>query len=79
MTTKEIVYKAALILDLPPEYVWKVYKYYWMFIRKYITSINIKSVTNKEDFNKLRGNINVPSLGKFHLDWDRIENKRKRK
>jgi hypothetical protein len=77
MTTKEIAYKAALELDLPPKYVWEVYKSYWMFIRHYITSLNIKEIDNEKDFNKIRTSVNVPSLGKFYLDWDRIENKRK--
>jgi hypothetical protein len=39
--------------------------------------LNIKDLHSEEDFNKLRTNINVPSLGKFHLDWERIQNKRK--
>lgn len=79
MTTKEIAYKAALELDLPPKYVWEIYKSYWMFIRHYITSLNVKEIDNEKDFNKIRTSINVPSLGKFHLDWNRIENKRKEK
>lgn len=76
MTPKEIAFKAATKLNLPPKYVWEVYKSYWMFIRHYITSLNLKDI-NEEDFSKLRTNINIPSLGKFHLDWERIENKRK--
>jgi hypothetical protein len=48
-----------------------------MFIRNHISSLNIKDIENEEDFNKLRTNINVPSLGKFHLDWTRLKNKRK--
>ena len=77
MTPKEIAYKAAISLNLPPEYVWEVYKSYWQFIRHHISSLSVKNLQNEKDFNKLRTNINVPSLGKFHLDWDRIENKRK--
>lgn len=77
MTTKEIAYKAALELNLPPKYVWEVYKSYWMFIRNYISSLNIKDIKCEEEFNLLKTNINIPSLGKFHLDWNRLENKRK--
>ena len=79
MTTKEIAYKAALELDLPPKYVWEVYKSYWMFIRHYITSLNIKEIDNEKDFNKIRTSVNEPSLGKFQLDWHRLENIRKEK
>ena len=77
MTTKEIAYKAAVELNLPPKYVWEVYKSYWMFVRNYISSLDVKNITTEEEFNKLRTNINIPSLGKFHLDWNRLENKRK--
>lgn len=77
MTTKEIAYKAAVELNLPPKYVWEVYKSYWMFVRNYISSLDVKTITTEEEFNKLRTNINIPSLGKFHLDWNRLENKRK--
>jgi hypothetical protein len=29
MTPKEIAYKAAIKINLPPKYVWEVYKSYW--------------------------------------------------
>jgi hypothetical protein len=77
MTLKEIAYKAAVKLNLPPKFVWEIYQSYWMFIRNHISSLNIKDIEKEEDFNTLRTNINVPSLGKFHLDWERIQNKRK--
>lgn len=77
MSTKEIVYKAAAQLGLPPKYVWEVYRAYWKFIRNYISSLPLKENLTKEEFEKLRTNINIPSLGHFTLDWDRLEYKKK--
>ena len=31
---------------------------------------------NEEEFSKLRPNINIPSLGKFHIEWERLKNKK---
>lgn len=76
MSTKEIAYKAAMILNLPPNYVWKVYKSYWKAVRTYISSLPLKENLTKEEFDKLRTNINIPSLGHFTLDWDRLEYKK---
>jgi hypothetical protein len=76
MTSKEIAYKAALELNLPPKYVWEIYKTYWIFIRNYISSLNIKDIEKEEDFNKLKTSINIPSIGKFYIEWDKIQNKR---
>jgi hypothetical protein len=77
MTAKELAYKAAIELNLPPKYVWEVYKSYWIFIRNHISSLQLKDIKDENGFNVLKTNINVPSLGKFHIEWDRIQNKRK--
>jgi hypothetical protein len=36
----------------------------------------LKDIETEEEFSKLRPNINIPSIGKFHLDWERLINKR---
>ena len=76
MTTKEIVTKVALQLNLPPKEVWEIYKAYWSFIRHHLSNLPLKDVPTEEEFNKLRTNINIPSLGKFHLEWDRLKRKK---
>lgn len=72
MTTKDIVRKASLELNIPYETVWNVYEAYWKFIRQHISSLPLKEDITEEEFSKLKTNINIPSLGKFHLDWDRL-------
>lgn len=76
MTAKEIAFKAALQLNLPPKYVWEIYKSYWVYIRDRISSLPIKEEITEDEFSKLQPNINIPSLGKFHLDWERLKNKK---
>lgn len=77
MTPKEICYKAADQLNLPHKYVWEIYKAYWTYIRTYISSLPLKENITEEEFNNLQTSINLPSLGKFHLDWERLQNKKK--
>ena len=76
MTVKEIATKVALELDLPPKYVWEVYKAYWSFIRHSLSELPLKDISSEEEFSKFQTNINIPSLGKFYLDWNRLKNKK---
>ena len=76
MKVKDIATKAALQLNLPPNLVWRVYKLYWSFIRQHISNMPLKDIDSEEDFSKLRPNINIPSLGKFHVEWERLKNKK---
>lgn len=77
MTTKDIIRKASLELNIPYDKVWNVYEAYWKFIRFHISSLPLKEDITEEEFSKLKTNINVPSLGKFHLEWDRLCEKKK--
>lgn len=76
MKVKDIATKAALQLNLPPNLVWGVYKLYWSFIRQHISNMPLKDINSEEEFSKLRPNINIPSLGKFHVGWERLKNKK---
>jgi hypothetical protein len=76
MTVKDITAKAAAQLNLPTQLVWEVYKLYWSFIRHHMSSLSLKDVNTEEDLSKLRPNINIPSLGKFYVDWDKLKRKR---
>lgn len=75
---EEIIAKAAIKLNLPYDYVWKIYKAYWIYIRKYISEQPIKNIKTEEEFKQLQPNVNIPSLGKFYLEWERIQNKKQR-
>lgn len=71
MTHKEIIRKVANDLNLDASVVDKVYNSYWKYIRTTIENMNLKDI-NQEDFNKIRTNFNVPSLGKFSCTYKRL-------
>lgn len=77
-TAKELCAKAALKLNLPPAYVWEVYKSYWKAVRAYLSSLPLKENLSEEDFSKLKTSINIPSLGKFYVDWNELARKKKK-
>lgn len=77
MDYKDSVIKVAEELNLSEEFVDKVYRAYWTTIRGYMASLPLQEDLTEEEFNKLRPNINIPSIGKFHVTYDRYKNKRK--
>lgn len=76
MTTQEVIKKAAVELNLPYKRVWEIYQAYWESIREYISSLLLKECESEEEFSKIRANVNISSLGKFHIDWERLTNKK---
>lgn len=65
-------------LNLPIDVIIKVYKAYWLYIRKTIESLPLKEDLKEEDFSKLRVNYNIPNLGKLtctHDRYKRLKNK----
>lgn len=75
-TAKELCNKAALKLNLPPNYVWEVYKSYWKAVRTHISTLPLRDSLTEEEFSKLRTSINIPSLGKFYVDWEELKRKK---
>ena len=71
MIKKEIIQQVSEQLDIPFEVVNKAYGSFWEFIRKKIIVLPLSEDLTVEDFQKLRTNFNVPSLGKLSLTWDR--------
>lgn len=63
--------KLAFQLNLPPKVIEKVYKSYWLFIKKTIEKLPLEADLSKEDFNKLRTSFNLPYLGKLYCNYDR--------
>ena len=78
MTIKELCTKVALELNLPPKYVWEVYKSYWKAIRLYLSELPLKEDISEEEFSKLKTSINIPSLGKFYVDFGLVDGKKKK-
>lgn len=71
MTYSEIIAEVADSTGLSWKFVDRVYKSYWRAVREYMASMPLKDDLTDEEFLKLRPNVNVPSLGKFHVSLNR--------
>ena len=60
-------------LGLPREVVKEAYESYWRYIRCTISELPLKNDLSEEEFNKLRTNFNVPSLGKLSCTYSRYK------
>lgn len=61
-------------LNLPKDFVDKVYKSYWLSIKEHIQSLPLKDTKDEAVFNNLKININIPSIGKLYTTQERIQN-----
>lgn len=66
-------------LNLPQEVITVAYRSYWEFIREEIQKLELKYDITEEEFNQLRTNFNIPSIGKLYLTWDKLVNVKKRR
>ena len=73
MTYEEIVAKVAEDVGLSKTFVDKTYKAYWKAVREYIESIPLKGEFSEEDFDKIRPNVNIPSIGKLYITKQRFK------
>lgn len=73
MEYEEMVLKVSGQLGMDSKFIDKVYKSYWRALREYIKSLPLKEDLSEEAFMQLRPNINVPSLGKFYVTYDRYK------
>lgn len=58
-------------LNIPPEVIEKAYKSFWEFLRNKIEELPLKEDLTEEEFDKLRTNFNIPSLGKMGCIYGR--------
>lgn len=79
MTYSEITKKLSEELNIPEEVVDVAYKSFFEFIREKISELPLKETLSEEDFNKLRTNFNIPSLGKLHCTYERYIGMKERK
>lgn len=77
MSYQEILKRVSEELNLPLEVVKGAYESYWLFIRQSITDLPLREDLSEEDFNKLRSNFNIPSIGKMSVTWERYLGKKK--
>lgn len=73
MTYNEIVAQVAGSTGLSKKMVDRIYKLYWRSVREYIKSKTLKEDLTEEEFIKLKPNVNVPSLGKFYVDFNKYK------
>lgn len=73
MTYKELFIKVSNELNIPEEVVREAYVSYWKYIRHKIQELPLKENLTEEEFNKLRTNFNIPSIGKLSCTYDRYK------
>lgn len=78
MIYSEAIKQVSTELGLPPQVVKEAYESFWTFIRNNIKALPLKEDLSKEEFDKLRTNFNVPSLGKLSCTYDRFIGIKKR-
>ena len=71
MKYSDIISKVSKELNVPRELVENAYKAYWNFIRITIEKLPLKTELSKEKYRNLRTSINIPSLGKLYVTWNR--------
>lgn len=77
MIYSEAIKQVSTELGLPPKVVKEAYESLWTFIRNNIKALPLKEDLSKEEFDKLRINFNIPSIGKMSVTWERYLGKKK--
>ena len=73
MNYKEALDQVANKLNIPVEVVREAYESYWGYIRCTISELPLKEDLSEDEFNKLRTNFNIPSIGKLACPCDRYK------
>ena len=73
MTYEEIVSKVAKSVGVDKKFVDRTYKAYWKVVNEYVSSMPLVEDLTDEEFNNLRPNVNVPSLGKLYVSLDKYK------
>ena len=79
MVYSEAVKAVAEDTGLPRSFVDKTYKAYWKTVRKYIKSLPLMEDLTDEEFQQLRPNVNIPSIGKLYVTLDRYRRLKKQR
>ena len=71
MTYNEIISEVVKSTGLNKTLVNKTYKAYWRAVREYIESLELKKGLSDEEFEKIRPNVNIPSIGKLYVSLNK--------
>jgi len=66
-------------LNIPKEVVLVAYRSFFQFSREVFANIPFEELKTPEDLEKYRVSINVPFLGKFYSNWNRVVHTRIKK
>lgn len=61
-------------MGLPADVIEKAYKAFWLYIRETIKEFPLKDGLEKDEFDKLRTNFNIPNLGKLSCTYEEYVN-----
>lgn len=73
MNYKDIITIVSKELNLPYKVVDKTYKAYWGSIKSIIENLPLKEDLSQEEFNQLKTNFNIASIGKLSCTYDRYK------
>lgn len=73
MTLNEIIKKVSEQTGISEKIVGGTYRAYWRAIREHVVSLPLKRDLSDEEFMELQPNINIPSIGKLHVTFDRYQ------
>lgn len=66
------IYKeASRTTGISKDIVEKAYNSYWRAVREHLSSLPLKEDISEEEFNALQPSINMPSLGKLYVTYER--------
>lgn len=68
---RKILNELSKELNLSIETIESTYKAYWLFIREKIKNLPLKKNMTEEEFESLKTNFNLPSLGKLNCTYER--------
>lgn len=71
MSYEEIIAGVAEEIGLNRKLVDKIYKAYWRAVKEHITKLPLKKNLTEEEFSTLRPCVNIPSIGKLYVTYDR--------
>ncbi len=63
--------KVARELCVDQKLVEQVYKSYWLFIKKHVSSLPLRDLS-QEEYDSTISNINLPFLGKLYVDYNKL-------
>lgn len=78
MRYNDAVTQVSEELNLPARVVDRAYRSFWKFIRDTIQELPLKEDISEEEFQQLRTNFNIPSLGKLSCTYDRVKRVKER-